>query len=132
MIRLVARDKLVLARMAGLLPILPRKFDGRFHRFRRARVRFDIVHPRRCYFAQLLDEVERHVRDAVHWRRERHEVDLPLDGIHHRRVTMPEAYREDTANGVEEALAKRTLVSLSLWLCRGRKQQLDSMHAPCR
>ena len=108
MVRLVARNELVLARMARLLPILPRKFDRRFHRFRRARVRFDIVHPGRCYFAQLLDEVERHVGDAVHRRRERHQVDLPLYGIHHRWVTMPEADREDSTDCVEEALGTRS------------------------
>ena len=32
-VRLVARNELVLARMAGLFPVLSRKFAGRFHRF---------------------------------------------------------------------------------------------------
>ena len=74
----VPTDELILARLPALLEVLTGEFHGGLDRLRSAAVRFDIVQITWGNFAQLLDKIQRDIRNPVHRRHKTPRFHLPL------------------------------------------------------
>src|SRR5206468_7141504 len=101
----VAADELVFSRPAGLLEILPHEFERRLDRLRSTAVGLHILQAARRYRADFFDEIERDLRDAVQRRRKRDLLHLAAHCVMETRMAMAEAHHENSADGVEVALA---------------------------
>src|SRR6266478_2006342 len=101
----VAADELVLARTASLLEILPHEFERRLDSLRSAAVSLNVFQAARRDRADLFNEIERDLRDAMQRWRERDLLHLAMHRLMETRMAMPQAGHKNPADGVEVTLA---------------------------
>ena len=101
----IPADELVFSRLPALLEILTGEFHGGLDRLRATTVGFDIVQITGGDLAQLLDEIQRDIRNPVHRRHKTQRFHLPLHRRHKSWVLVPKCGDEYPADAVEITLA---------------------------